>query len=197
MRWYRSDCIASRYDLRKGLHSGVRCLDGMAFANLAHAVSQMDLSRRDFLRVSAGAGGAAEPAQRRHPLPQGRRHLPTARQSESADESLTPCSRRHRLGGLGSRARVAELTKKTRDETFVERPSDGRLVNMTPAIFSLEHAPDGSDQTTAPARARAFGTRPEPLQDLREHQHEQHAVEERNHPPRRRRAPRRGHPRRG
>lgn len=36
-----------------------------------------------------------------------------------------------------ARARVAELLKKTRDETFIERLSDGRLVNMTPAIFSL------------------------------------------------------------
>jgi formate dehydrogenase major subunit len=33
--------------------------------------------------------------------------------------------------------RVAELVKKTRDETFIERMADGRLVNMTPAIFSL------------------------------------------------------------
>jgi formate dehydrogenase major subunit len=34
-------------------------------------------------------------------------------------------------------ARVAELLKKTRDETFIERLSNGKLVNMTPAIFSL------------------------------------------------------------
>jgi formate dehydrogenase major subunit len=34
-------------------------------------------------------------------------------------------------------ARVAELVKKTRDETFIERLDDGKLVNMTPAIFSL------------------------------------------------------------
>jgi formate dehydrogenase major subunit len=34
-------------------------------------------------------------------------------------------------------ARVAELVKKTRDETFIERLPDGKLVNMTPAIFSL------------------------------------------------------------
>jgi formate dehydrogenase major subunit len=34
-------------------------------------------------------------------------------------------------------ARVAELVKKTRDETFIERTADGKLVNMTPAIFSL------------------------------------------------------------
>ena len=34
-------------------------------------------------------------------------------------------------------ARVAELVKKTRDETFIERLADGKLVNMTPAIFSL------------------------------------------------------------
>jgi formate dehydrogenase major subunit len=33
--------------------------------------------------------------------------------------------------------RVAELVKKTRDETFVERLADGKLVNMTPAVFSL------------------------------------------------------------
>jgi len=34
-------------------------------------------------------------------------------------------------------ARVAELMKKTRDETFIERLPDGTLVNMTPAVFSL------------------------------------------------------------
>ena len=34
-------------------------------------------------------------------------------------------------------ARVAELVKKTRDETFVERLANGKRVNMTPAIFSL------------------------------------------------------------
>jgi formate dehydrogenase major subunit len=34
-------------------------------------------------------------------------------------------------------ARVTELVKKTRDETFIERLPDGKLVNMTPAIFSL------------------------------------------------------------
>ena len=33
--------------------------------------------------------------------------------------------------------RIAELTKKTRDETFVERLPNGKLVNYTPAIFSL------------------------------------------------------------
>jgi formate dehydrogenase major subunit len=33
--------------------------------------------------------------------------------------------------------RVAELTKKTRDETFIERLSNGKLVNATTAIFSL------------------------------------------------------------
>src|SRR5262249_4490081 len=33
--------------------------------------------------------------------------------------------------------RVAELVAKTRDATFVERLPDGRVVNMTPAIFSL------------------------------------------------------------
>lgn len=33
--------------------------------------------------------------------------------------------------------RVAELIKKTRDETFIERLSNGKLVNSTAAIFSL------------------------------------------------------------
>lgn len=33
--------------------------------------------------------------------------------------------------------RVAELVRKTREETFIERMPDGKLVNMTPAIFSL------------------------------------------------------------
>jgi len=33
--------------------------------------------------------------------------------------------------------RVAELVKKTRDETFIERLPNGKLVNATTAIFSL------------------------------------------------------------
>ena len=33
--------------------------------------------------------------------------------------------------------RVAELIKKTRDETFIERLSNGKLVNASTAIFSL------------------------------------------------------------
>src|SRR6195256_2230766 len=33
--------------------------------------------------------------------------------------------------------RVAELVKKTRDDTFVERLENGKLVNCTTAIFSL------------------------------------------------------------
>src|ERR671916_919957 len=33
--------------------------------------------------------------------------------------------------------RIAQLVKKTRDETFVERLENGKLVNYTPAIFSL------------------------------------------------------------
>jgi formate dehydrogenase major subunit len=33
--------------------------------------------------------------------------------------------------------RIAQLVKKTRDETFVERLEDGTLVNQTTAIFSL------------------------------------------------------------
>src|SRR5919197_3281777 len=34
-------------------------------------------------------------------------------------------------------SRVTELVKKTRDETFIEKLSNGKLVNMTPAIFAL------------------------------------------------------------
>ena len=33
--------------------------------------------------------------------------------------------------------RVAELIKKTRDETFIEKLPSGKLVNMTPGIFAL------------------------------------------------------------
>jgi formate dehydrogenase major subunit len=33
--------------------------------------------------------------------------------------------------------RIAELVKKTRDETFIERLPNGKLINMTSAIFAL------------------------------------------------------------
>src|ERR671924_457769 len=33
--------------------------------------------------------------------------------------------------------RVAELVKRTRDQTFIEKSADGRLVNTTTAIFAL------------------------------------------------------------
>jgi formate dehydrogenase major subunit len=33
--------------------------------------------------------------------------------------------------------RVVELTKKTRDETYIEKLENGKVANMTPAIFSL------------------------------------------------------------
>jgi formate dehydrogenase major subunit len=33
--------------------------------------------------------------------------------------------------------RVAELMKKTRDETFIETLQNGKAVNATPGIFSL------------------------------------------------------------
>ena len=36
-----------------------------------------------------------------------------------------------------SMTRIAELVKKTRDETFIEKLPNGKVVNMTPAIFSL------------------------------------------------------------
>ena len=34
-------------------------------------------------------------------------------------------------------SRITELVKKTRDETFIEKLPNGKIVNMTPAIFSL------------------------------------------------------------
>ncbi len=34
-------------------------------------------------------------------------------------------------------ARITELVKKTRDDTFIEKLSNGKIVNMTPAIFAL------------------------------------------------------------
>jgi formate dehydrogenase major subunit len=37
--------------------------------------------------------------------------------------------------------RVAELVKKTRDETFIEKLHNGKVVNCTTAIFSLGGAP--------------------------------------------------------
>ena len=33
--------------------------------------------------------------------------------------------------------RVAELIKKTRDDTFIEKLPNGKMVNMTPTIFAL------------------------------------------------------------
>ena len=33
--------------------------------------------------------------------------------------------------------RITELMKKTRDETFIEKLPNGKVVNMTPAIFAL------------------------------------------------------------
>ncbi len=55
-------------------------------------------------------------------------------------QGVAPQSRRGRLGGLGidrAMTRIAELVKKTRDETFIEKLANGKTVNMTPAIFSL------------------------------------------------------------
>src|SRR5262245_7158062 len=44
--------------------------------------------------------------------------------------------------------RVAELVKKTRDETFIERLPSGKLINMTPAIFSWAAPRSTSSGTT-------------------------------------------------
>ena len=49
-------------------------------------------------------GDPAQPAQRGHPLPQGRGDLPAPRQSQSPDPGSPSRAGRHRLGGLGPRA---------------------------------------------------------------------------------------------
>ena len=85
-------------------------------------------------------GDPRSPHNEGYALPQGRRHLPAPHQPNRATKVL------HRAPGAAdwevwdldwAMDRVAELVKKTRDETFVERLEDGKLVNMTPAIFSL------------------------------------------------------------
>jgi formate dehydrogenase major subunit len=58
--------------------------------------------------------------------------------------------------------RVAELVKKTRDETFIERLPNGKLVDMTPAIFSLGGATLDAESTVAvrdPSLRSAFHLR--------------------------------------
>src|SRR6267143_991013 len=115
----------------------------------------MDLSRRDFIRVSAGAGGAALGGL----AGLGADLAPTlaaAAELRIKDAKTYPsicpyCSVGcatlvHRAPGASewevwdlerAMARVAELVKKSRDETFIEQLESGARVNMTPAIFSL------------------------------------------------------------
>src|SRR2546422_546363 len=50
--------------------------------------------------------------------------------------------------------RVAELTKKTRDETFIEKLPNGKLVNMSPAVLNSVARPWTTSSTTC---ARSFG----------------------------------------
>jgi formate dehydrogenase major subunit len=53
---------------------------------------------------------------------------------------------------------VAELVSRTRDETFIERLPDGRVVNMTPAIFALGGATlDNEFNHVAQKFCRGFG----------------------------------------
>ena len=84
---------------------------------------------------------SAQPAQRRA------RSAPRARRSSSSTSTPTVrprfciAPRARPIGRYGtSSARwtaIAELVKKTRDETFIEKLANGKLVNMTPAIFAL------------------------------------------------------------
>ena len=54
--------------------------------------------------------------------------------------------------------RVAELVSKTRDETFIERLPDGKMVNATPAIFHLGGATlDNEFNHIAQKFCRGFG----------------------------------------
>jgi formate dehydrogenase major subunit len=54
--------------------------------------------------------------------------------------------------------RVAELVSRTRDETFIERLPDGKVVNMTPAIFALGGATlDNEFNHVAQKFCRGFG----------------------------------------
>ena len=54
--------------------------------------------------------------------------------------------------------RVAELVKKTRDDTFIERLPNGTLVNMTPAVFHLGGATlDNEFNHVAQKFCRGFG----------------------------------------
>jgi len=54
--------------------------------------------------------------------------------------------------------RVVELVSRTRDETFIERLPDGKVVNMTPAIFALGGATlDNEFNHVAQKFCRGFG----------------------------------------
>src|SRR5256886_9111503 len=82
----------------------------------------------------------AQPAQRGHPCPKGAAIYQLHMNPNRATKVL------HRQPGAGdwevvelewAMDRVAELIKKTRDETFIEKLPNGKLVNMTPAMFAL------------------------------------------------------------
>jgi formate dehydrogenase major subunit len=86
--------------------------------------------------------GSTQSAQRGHPLPE--RGPPSSISSTST--RTVPPRVLHRAPAAGSGEewdlervmdRVAELVNKMRDESFLERLANGKLVNMMPAIFSL------------------------------------------------------------
>ena len=81
-----------------------------------------------------------------------------------ADQGPAPRARRDRLGSRDlERAmdRVAELVKKTRDETFVERLPNGKLVNKThrDLLARRRHAGQRVEPRPAEADARPRGRR--------------------------------------
>src|SRR6267143_121567 len=123
----------------------------------------MDISRRDFIRVSAGTGGAAAlgglvglgadlaptlaaAAEPRSPHNEGTLCPKGAAIYQLHVNPNRPTKVLHRAPGAAdwevwdlerAMSRVAELVKKSRDETFIEQLESGARVNMTPAIFSL------------------------------------------------------------
>ena len=86
-------------------------------------------------------GRSAQPGEPGHALPERRQH---ARHAAAARRASTRCSTARPTRPSGRRSRstgrwsaIAQLTKQVRDETFVERLPDGKLVNHTLGLGSL------------------------------------------------------------
>src|SRR5918993_561111 len=101
----------------------------------------MELSRRSFLRYSVAAGSATALSGL---IGSGVSLGPAIFQLHVNPNR--PIQVLHRAPGAidwevwdleRAMGRVAELVKKTRDETFIEKLENGKLVNSTTSIFSL------------------------------------------------------------